>query len=70
MFLEIRIWRFIKRCWKNEDGVNFSDYGKNDCYIANATENGYSKENIKNFIKRIMKTESGKRLVQSVFCMK
>lgn len=39
-------------------------------YIANATENGYSKENIKNFIKRIMKTESGKRLVQSVFCLK
>ena len=38
-------------------------------YIANATENGYSKENIKNFIKRIMKTESGKRLVQSVFCL-
>ena len=27
MSLEIRIWRFIKRCWKNEDVVNFSDYG-------------------------------------------
>ncbi len=38
-------------------------------YIANATENGYSKENIRNFIQRIMKTESGIRLAQSVFCL-
>ncbi len=36
-------------------------------YIANATENGYSRENIQNFIQRIMKTESGKRLAHSVF---
>ena len=36
-------------------------------YIANATENGYSKENISSFIQRIMKTESGIRLAQSVF---
>ena len=38
-------------------------------YIANATENGYRKEKISRFIKRIMKTESGIRLAQSVFCL-
>ena len=36
-------------------------------YIANATENGYSKENISNFIHKIMKTESGIRLAHAVF---
>ena len=50
------------------DGIDLQILIEAD-YIANATENGYSKENIKNFIKRIMKTESGKRLVQSVFCL-
>ena len=38
-------------------------------YIANATENGYSKENVKGFIQRIMKTESGIRLAHAVFCL-
>ena len=38
-------------------------------YIANATENGYSEQNIRNTIQKIMKTESGKRLLQSVFCI-
>ena len=38
-------------------------------YIANASENGYPRENLENFLNRIMKTESGKRLLQSVFCM-
>ena len=50
------------------DGIDWQILIEAD-YIANATENGYSKENVKNFIKRIMKTESGKRLVQSVFCL-
>lgn len=50
------------------DGIDWQILIEAD-YIANATENGYSKENIKNFIKRIMKTESGKSLVQSVFCL-
>ena len=36
-------------------------------YIANATENGYSEQNIRNTMQKIMKTESGKRLLQSVF---
>lgn len=38
-------------------------------YIANATENGYSKEKVKGFMQKIMKTESGKRLIQKVFCI-
>ena len=36
-------------------------------YIANATENGYSEQNLSNFMERIMKTESGRRILQSVF---
>ena len=35
-------------------------------YIANASENGYSDENVRNFINRIMKTESGKRILKYV----
>ena len=38
-------------------------------YIANATENGYSEQNIRNTMQKNMKTESGKRLLQSVFCI-
>lgn len=33
-------------------------------YIANATGNGYSKEDMTNFIENIMKTESGKRFLK------
>ena len=36
-------------------------------YIANASENGYSEENIRNFTQKIMKTPSGKKLLQDVF---
>ena len=35
-------------------------------YIANASENGYSRENVGNFMARIMKTESGKRILTAV----
>ena len=35
-------------------------------YIANASENGYSDDNVRNFMNRIMKTESGKRILTSV----
>lgn len=35
-------------------------------YIANASENGYSQENVRNFMKIIMKTESGKRILTAV----
>ncbi len=36
-------------------------------YIANASENGYSRLNIMNFMQNTMKTESGKRIMKSVF---
>ena len=36
-------------------------------YIANASENGYSEENIRSFMRNIMKTPSGKKLLQDVF---
>jgi len=39
-------------------------------YIANASENGYSQRNIENFMQRIMKTESAKRIIKSIFNMK
>ena len=35
-------------------------------YIANASENGYSRENVRNFMAKIMKTESGKRILTAV----
>ena len=38
-------------------------------YIANATESSHSETNVRNFIQKIMKTTSGKRLAQSVFCL-
>ena len=36
-------------------------------YITNASENGYSEENIRSFMQKIMKTHSGKKLLQDVF---
>ena len=38
-------------------------------YIVNAAENGYSPRNIDRFIENNMRTESGKRLARSVFCL-
>ena len=36
-------------------------------YIVNAAENGYSRENIENFISKVMRTETGKRITAAVF---
>ena len=47
------------------DGLDYQILVEAD-YIANASENGYSPDNVKNFITRIMKTESGKRLLAAV----
>ena len=35
-------------------------------YIASATENGYSRQNMLNFMDRVMKTESGKRVLSKI----
>lgn len=48
------------------DGIDYQILVEAD-YIANASENGYSQRNIDNFMQRIMKTESAKRIVQSIF---
>ena len=50
------------------DGIDYQILIEAD-YIANATENGYSQENAANFITKIMKTESGKKIAKSVFCL-
>ena len=49
------------------DGLDYQILVEAD-YIANATENGYSQENVDAFTKRIMKTNNGIRLVRTVFC--
>lgn len=36
-------------------------------YIVNAAESGYSRENIENFIEKIMQTGSGRRIARAVF---
>ena len=36
-------------------------------YIANASENGYERRSVENFIHKIMQTESGKALAKAVF---
>ena len=48
------------------DGMDYQILVEAD-YIANATENGYSKENVANFMTKIMKTQSGKRLLSTIF---
>jgi HD superfamily phosphodiesterase len=47
------------------DGIDYQILVEAD-YIANATENGYSQQNIETFMQKIMKTESGKRILKSV----
>ena len=38
-------------------------------FIANASENGYSEEKICSFLDRVARTDSGKRLIRTVFCL-
>ena len=48
------------------EGVDYQILVEAD-YIANATESGYSQQNVENFLQKIMKTESGKRILKSIF---
>ena len=50
------------------DGIDWQILIEAD-YIANASENGFSRGNVVNFRNRIMKTASGKRLADAVFCL-
>ncbi len=49
------------------DGMDYQILLEAD-YIVNASENGYSKENVEKFIERIMQTGSGKRFARHIFC--
>ena len=48
------------------DGLDYQILVEAD-YIANATENGYSKKNVENFMQKIMKSESCKRILKAIF---
>ena len=50
------------------DGIDYQILVEAD-YIANATENGYSRQNVANFMQKVMKTESGKRILKSIFAL-
>ena len=50
------------------DGIDYQILVEAD-YIANATENGYSHQNVENFIQKTMKTENGKRILKSVYSL-
>ena len=48
------------------DGIDYQILVEAD-YIANASESGYGHQNVENFLQKIMKTESGKRILKSIF---
>ena len=48
------------------DGLDYQILLEAD-YIANASENGYERRSVENFIHKIMRTESGKALAKAVF---
>ena len=48
------------------DGMDYQILIEAD-YIANASENGYSDENIRNFLRRICATRTGARLICAIF---
>ena len=50
------------------EGIDYQILVEAD-YIANASENGYDRKNIENFMAKIMKTESAVRLTKAVFCL-
>ena len=47
------------------DGADYQILVEAD-YITNASENGYSRQNVENFMAKIMGTDSGKRLAKAV----
>lgn len=50
------------------DGIDYQILVEAD-YIANATENAYSRQNAENFLRKIMKTESGRRILKEIYRM-
>jgi len=50
------------------DGIDYQILVEAD-YIANATENGWSEGNVRNFVEKVFRTDSGKRLISSIMRM-
>ena len=50
------------------DGIDYQILIEAD-YIANASENGWDKDTIRNFRDKIMKTKAGRQLLSEVFCL-
>ena len=50
---------------KDIEGIDYQILIEAD-YIVNASENGYSKENVENFVEKIVKTQSGRELTRAV----
>ena len=48
------------------DGIDYQILIEAD-YIVNASEHGYGEESIRTFVEKIMKTDSGKRILSAVF---
>ena len=48
------------------DGIDYQILIEAD-YIVNACESGYNKQNIRDFMDKIMKTASGKTIAKEVF---
>lgn len=49
------------------DGIDYQILIEPD-YIANASENGCSRESIEIFLAKVMRTDSGRRLAQAALC--
>lgn len=49
------------------DGIDYQILIEAD-YIANASENGCSRESIEIFLAKVMRTDSGRRLARAVLC--
>ena len=50
------------------DGADYQILIEAD-YIANACENGYDADNVRNFLEKIARTTAGKKLIRCVFCL-
>ena len=63
----IRVWAYAKTIGKLEQPDPDTQYILEADYIAHASENGYSKENVASLVAKIMRTDSGKSLTRSIF---
>jgi len=68
---EIRRVQYLVGHHHTFEGVDGADYQilLEADFIANASENGYGEEKIRGFLDRVARTDSGKRLIRSVFCL-